>query len=230
MKREQISVQPRTVTGKKVRVLRKDGVLPANVYGKQMTSIAVQLPAKDFAELYKKVHETGLVDLTVEGKVYPVLIHNVQRHPITHDPLHADFFKVNLKEKITANIPVVMVGEAQAVTDKKGVLLQLLSELEVEALPTDLPEHIEISVEKLAEVDEQITVAEIKAPANTVITNDPAQAVFRIGELVSKEAEEQEALEAAAAEEAKAEGEAATEEASSENTPTEQTEEKPQAE
>ncbi len=166
--------------------------------------MAVELPVKEFEKTFKEVGETGLVDLKVDGKMKPVLIHNVQYDPLSHEPLHADFYQVNLKEKVKTSVPVSFVGEPQAIINKVGILLEQISELEVEALPTDLPENIEVNVEKLANVDDQITVADIKAPAGVTILSDASQVVAKIGELVTKEAAQQAAAEAAAAEAAKA--------------------------
>lgn len=187
MKREQIKVEKRTIVGRKIKSLRRDGILPANVYGKDLSSISVQLPLKSFKDLYKKVKETGLVDLEVDSQTLPVLIHNVQIDPKSQDVLHADFYKVNLLEKITSQTPLVSKGEPLAQLDKKGILLTLLSELEVEALPTDLPEKIEVDVSKLAEVNDQITVADVSVPTGVTILNEPSQVLFKIGELVQEE-------------------------------------------
>ncbi|MGH7246047.1 MAG: 50S ribosomal protein L25 [Candidatus Levyibacteriota bacterium] len=206
MKTYNLSVEKRTVLGKKVKKLRREGVLPANVYGKDMKSTAVQVTMKDFQKVYKEAGETGVVELDVVGEKRPVLIHNVQIDPISMDPVHADFFQVNLKEKVKTMVPVVITGEPKAVTDKVGLLLQTLSEVEVEALPTDLPENIEIDVTSLAAVNDQVTVADLKKPAGVEILSDGAQTVAKISELISKEAEEQAAADAAAAEAAKAEG------------------------
>ncbi len=212
MKRESLKVAKRKVLGKNVKKLRRDGLIPGNVYGKAMKSIAVELPLKDFQVVFKQVHETGLVDLMVEaGEPIPVLIHNVQLDPKSHSPLHADFFKVNLKEKITAKIPVVAIGEPKAVIDKIGLLEQPVAEIEVEALPTDLPEKIEVSVDALAEVDAQILVSDLKIAAEVTVLSEPSQVIFKIGELVTKEAEAEAAAEEAAAEAATTEGEAAAE-------------------
>src|SRR3989304_7599772 len=191
MKRENLKVDKRTVTGKKVKKLRREGILPANIYGKEFKSTSVQLPIKDFLKVFSEVHETGLVDLAYDSQTLPVLIHNVQIDPRTQTPVHADFFKVNLKEKITARVPVVAVGEAKAVLDKVGLLEQPVSELEVEALPTDLPERIEVNVEALAAVDEQILVSDIKVSDGVSVLNEPSQVVFKIVELVTKEMEAQ---------------------------------------
>lgn len=209
MKTVQLKVEPRKVLGKKVKKLRKEGVLPANVYGKDVKSESVQVPYKEFDKVYKEAGETGLVELQVDGKVRPVLIHNIQFDPVSHEPLHADFYQVNLKEKVKTMVPLSFVGEPAAVTNKVGILLEQLSEVEVEALPTDLPESIEVNVESLANVDDQTTVADIKAPAGVTLLTDAGQVVAKIGELITKEAAQQAAAEAAAAEAAKAETAAA---------------------
>lgn len=206
MKRETIKVEKRELLGKKVKKLRREGLLPANVYGKDMPSASIQLPLKDFKELYKKVHETGLVDMQYDGQILPVLIHNLAFDGKSQEVIHADFYKVNLKEKISANIPIVAVGEALAVVDKKGDLLSLLSELEVEALPTDLPEKIEVNIEGLAEVGDQITVEDLKIPGGITVLNEQSQIVFRIGEFAPEEVVEAPAAEGEA--DTTAEGEA----------------------
>lgn len=217
MKRETLAAEKRTVTGKKVKSIRKEGLTPANIYGKNFESLSIQLPVKDFEAIYSKVHETGLVDLAVGKETYPVLIHNVQRNPISHDAIHVDFYKVNLKEKVKTSIPVVSVDEAEAEKQKVGGLMQPLNEVEVEALPTDLPENIEVSVAHLAAIDDHILVSDLKVPTGVEILTAPDTTVFRIAELVSQEAEELEAEEAAEAE-AAAEEAAGTEEKAEEAT------------
>jgi len=207
--REKLSVEKRSVFGKQLKKLRREGILPANVYGKNITSTSVQLPFKDFMTVFSKVGSTGLVDLELEGKTYPVLIHNTAIHTLTRDPIHADFFIVNLKEKITAHVPLVPEGEAAAVAEKAGMLLQLLNEVEIEALPSDLPESISVDITSLAAVGDQLTVQSLKAPQGVTILNEPEQAIFRIDELVSEEALEQEAQEEAEA--AAASGDSTTE-------------------
>ncbi len=210
MKREKLAVEKRKILGKKIKNLRRDGILPANVYGKDFKSLSVQVPLKEFQKVFKEAGETGLVDLHVDSQTLPVLIHNVQTDYLgTY--LHADFYKVNLKEKVKTMVPILIIGEPKAVTEKIGLLMNILSEVEVEALPEALPENIEVNVENLALVDDQITVADIKATEGVEILTDPSQVIIKIGELVSKEAEELVAEEAAAAEEAKAEGAAPAE-------------------
>lgn len=217
MKKVTLAVEKRKVLGKKVKKLRKEGLFPANIYGKGVKSEAVQLPEKEFLKTFKEVGETGLIELQVDGQVRPVLIHNVQYDPLVKIPLHADFYQVDLKEKVKTMVPIVFVGEPAAVSSKVGMLLEQMSELEVEALPTDLPENIEVNVEHLANVDEQITVADVKAPSGVTVLSDAGQVVAKIGELITKEAAAEAAAAEAAAEAAKAESAAAAEGA----TPTE---------
>ena len=226
MKRVVLKVTPRKVLGKKVKKLRKEGLLPANIYGKNVKSQAVELPKKEFEKVFKEVGETGLLDLKHDSKVTPVLIHNVQTDYL-NNVLHADFFAVNLKEKVKTMVPLELTGEPKAVTDKLGLLMQIMSEIEVEALPEDLPEKIEIDVAFLAAVDEQITIADIKAPEGVAILTDPAQVIAKIGELITKEAKAEAAAAEAAAEAAKAQ---TAEAVAEEGAPIEGEAEVPQAE
>lgn len=206
MKKHEVKVTKRTVFGKQLKKLRREGVIPANIYGKDMESVAVQLPLKTFEDLYKEVGSSGVVEVDLDGDKRPTLIHNLQYDYVNHTPLHADFFQVNLKEKVKTTVPLHVVGEPFAVTEKLGLLLQSVNEVEVEALPTDLPEHVEVEVSQLSEVGQNVTVSDIKKLDGVEILTDPNQVVASIGELVTAEAEEQAAEEAAAAEEAGAEG------------------------
>lgn len=203
MDRPEIKAEKRTVTGRKVKSLRSKGILPANVYGKDIASTALQLPIKEFLAVYDKVGETGLVDLKVDGEVKPVLITNLHLHPVTDAPLHADFRQVDLREKIQAAIPVELVGEPPADKSGVGILVQQLNEIEVEALPANLPEKFTVDVSKLENVDDAIAVKELSVNRSkiTVITNEE-QIVVKIEPLAAEEA-------ATVAEKAPAEGEEA---------------------
>ena len=204
MKHEKLKVEKRKVLGKQVKKLRREGILPANVFGKKIKSEAVQVKTAEFAAVYKVAGETGLVDLDLDGKIIPILIQNV--HTNFRDAvLHADFYQVDLTQKVKASVPVEITGEPFAVTEKIGILMNILSEVEVEALPEELPEKIEVNVEHLKNIDDQITVADLKVPAGVAVLTDASQVVAKIAELVSKEAAEQAAEEAAAAEAAAAE-------------------------
>jgi large subunit ribosomal protein L25 len=204
MKRYKLKVEKRTVLGKQVKKLRREGVLPCNIYGKGIKSAAVQVPQTDFDTVYKEAGETGLVDVQLDEKVIPVLIHNMQKD-FRGNVLHADFFQVNLKEKVKTMVPLEIIGEPKAVTDKIGLLMNILSEVEIEALPEELPENIQVDVAHLANIDDQVTVADLKVPAGVTILTEPEQVVSKIGELITKEAAAEAAAAEAAAEAAKAE-------------------------
>jgi large subunit ribosomal protein L25 len=200
MKHPVLNAEARTILGKKVKKLRKQGLVPANIYGKALESKAIQVSFTDFQTVYKEAGETGVIDLKVDGQVHPVLVKNLQMNFKAKAPMHVDFYQVNLKEKVKAMVPIKLIGEAQAVTDKVGMLMQVLSEVEVESLPDKIPGELEIDVTPLAELGANLTVADLKLPEGVVITNEPTQPVVQIAELVVEEPP---------AEEASAEGEAA---------------------
>lgn len=149
--------------GRKVKKLRGEGVLPANIYGKKVKSLAIQIKTKDFTKVYGEAGETGMIDLSIVGEkeTRPVLIHNIQKHPVDGSLIHADLRQVILTEKVTATIPVELIGESPVETQKLGILVQQTSEIEIEALPTDLPEHFQVDVSKLANVGDTILVKDL---------------------------------------------------------------------
>ena len=177
-----LTVEKRKITGRKVKFLRRDGLLPANIYGKKVKSLAVQLGAKDFLPVLKEAGETGVVELKVVGeeKTRPVLIHNVQLHPVDGEPLHIDFYQVDLKEKVTTKVPIELIGEAPAVKEKVGILIQSLNEVEVEALPTDLPEKIEVDISDLKAIDDMVTVNKVKVSSGVKILTDEKEILVKI--------------------------------------------------
>src|SRR3989344_3575021 len=201
-----LSAKKRTILGRKVKQLRKDGLLPANVFGKKIKSQAVTIHAKEFIKIFADAGESVLVDLGLDGKKTPVLIKNVSYNPITGAPVHADLHQVDLKEKVTAHVPLEIIGESPAVKDKIGVLLKNLDELEVEALPNDLPEKIEVEISHLKAIDESVKISDLKIGSGVKILTDLELEIVKIAPLVSTEAEkmveEQAAAQAAAAAEA----------------------------
>lgn len=183
-----LTAQKRDVIGRKVKTLRREGILPANIYGKKIKSHAVSVPLKEFLHIYEKAGETGLVDLKVDSEVRPVLITNVQLHPMSDMPLHADFRQVDLKEKVTATVPIELIGESPAEKSGIGILVQQLSEVEVEALPTNLPEKLVIDVSKLENIDDAVTVAQIAVDREKVALQvENEQIVAKIEPLAKEE-------------------------------------------
>lgn len=191
-----LNAEVRTITGKKVKQLRKQGLLPTSLYGQEMTPMSLQIVAKELMSIFDHVGESGLVDLNVDGKTMPILFRNPQYHPVTGLLIHIDCYKVNLKEKISAFVPVEFVGESAAVKSGK-VLVEVVNEVEVEALPADLPEKIEVDLAKLETIESVITIADLVVDRTKIeIKNDPEQVVVKTDEpKVEEEAPAEESTE-----------------------------------
>lgn len=223
MKKYTLKGQKRTVVGRKVKTLRAQGLLPATVYGSKVKSVSLTVAQDAFLSVYKQAGETGLIELSIDKDIRPVLVHTVQVHPVTNNPLHIEFHQVDLKEKVHAKVPVELTGECPAVAQKLGVLLTILDEIEVEALPAELPEHITVDVSKLLEVNQELTVEKLSVPAGVTVLTEKGLTVVKVGPLVTREAEAQAQAEEAAAAQAAATTEAAA--APAEGTPAEKPQE-----
>jgi large subunit ribosomal protein L25 len=177
----QLKADKREVFGKKVKSLRAKGLLPGNVFGKKIDSYAVQISYDDFSKVYKEAGETSLIELVVAGKKHPVLITNIQLHPVSGLPLHIDFHEVDLKEKVAASIPVEIVGESPVEKSGLGTVVLQLDEIEVQALPMDLPEKFEIDASHLTEVDQAVYVKDLNYDKNKIeIETDQDQIVAKV--------------------------------------------------
>jgi large subunit ribosomal protein L25 len=198
--RQVLELERREVVGKKVARLRRSGVLPATVYGKGVGPFSVQVNARTFSDLYRKVGRTALVDLKIPGqKTHAAFIHAVQRHPVTRDIIHADFRVVDLRTEITVDVPVHLVGESELVRRGDAIFNQALTTIALRALPTDLPPHIEVDVSGLDSFDKSIHVRDLTPPEKTTFATDEDELVVSLTPARATEEEE-----AAAAEEATA--------------------------
>jgi large subunit ribosomal protein L25 len=189
----QLTVEPRTVTGKRVRALRRQGIVPGVIYGHGVGSISVQVQERVLDRFLAQVRGASLVSVLVDGEegARPAIVRAVQRHPITRRVQHFDLMQVALTEKIAVEVPVVLVGEAPAASGVSvvvggaeqvipAVILQHLSVVEVEALPADIPAAIEVDISGLRSLHDVIRVADIRVPAGVVITNPPEQVVASV--------------------------------------------------
>lgn len=214
MDRLSLVAEERKVLGKKVKNLRKDGILPAHVFGKGVEGEVVSVKASDFLKVFKIAGETGLIDLKIGAeKVRPVLIREVSYDPVSDDLIHIDFYQVNLSEKVKVSVPIVQVGDQpESVHLGETIVLQTLNEVEVEALPTDLPEKIEVDISSLKQVNDAVTVSGLSVDTSKITVHaDPEEIVVKLAPAVS--AETQALLEEQAAEQAAQAAEAATEQA-----------------
>lgn len=157
----QLNAKKRQEFGKENRKLRRERSIPGVVFGKGLDSIPITLNVNDFVKVYTTAGETNLVDLKIDGSIEKVLIKEVQFHPVSSSILHVNFHKVNLKEKVTASIPVEIEGEEENALVKSGeaLVFAVFNEIEIEALPTDLPDAFIVNVKDLAEIGAGITIA-----------------------------------------------------------------------
>ncbi len=201
-----LKAEPRTVTGRRrVRRLRKTGLIPAVLYGPDVQPRNLQVRAQDVERLLRIGATTQLVDLEIAGDSEPVkvLIREVQRHPVKHTLLHVDLVQVSLREKLEVEVPVVLVGESPAVAAGLGSVNLVLDTIAVQCLPTDIPAHIEVDLSQLTAEHDVIRAGEIPLPENVELVEDPEAAVVVLEYVTEEAAEEEE--EAVAAEEAEPE-------------------------
>lgn len=207
--RPRLAATSRTVTGKAVSRLRREGLLPAVVFGHGTTSEAVTLDAHAFDQLRRHVGASTLVDLSVDGqKARPVILHGIQVHKVTHRPLHVDLFAVRMTEELTVDVQLVGDGVAPAL-EAGGTLVHPTSSVKVRALPGDLPEVLHYDLSPLTSYDVVITAADLIAPHGVTIQADPTEVIARVLAPRVEEAPtavEAPAVEAPAVEEAPAEG------------------------
>jgi large subunit ribosomal protein L25 len=150
----------------KTQELRKNGKVPAVLYGPGVKNISLEVDMKDFDKVYREAGESSLIGLTVDSKKYSVLIHDMETDPFSQNILHIDFYQPKLDEEITAAIPLIFEGEAFAVKDLGGTLVKNIHELEVKALPQNLPHEIKVSLERLKTFEDTITVNDLELPEN----------------------------------------------------------------
>lgn len=176
------AAEPRMLLGKAVARLRRDGVMPANIYGRGLPSTAVQLASRDVRTL---LHDHGLntlINLQVqgEGQPRPVVVRTVQRHPVSHQLEHVDFYQVDLARPIQGPVPIVLNGEAPAVQTYRGLLLQSQETVVLEALPAQMPTHLEVSVAGMRAPDATLTAGDIPLPAGVTLITPPDVVVAQI--------------------------------------------------
>lgn len=209
MDRIPLKAQERQILGKKVKQLRHDGFIPAHVFGKKLETEHVSVKAIEFLKVFHQAGETGLIDLKIGAeKIRPVLVRGVQHDPVKEGLLHIDFYQVNLAEKVVVPVPIILVGEEQEIVHTgEAVVIQPLSEIEVEALPGNLPENIEVDTSILKAIGDAILVSGLKIPADVTVLADPEAVVAKLDSAVTEEMKqllEEQAAETAAVVEAEA--------------------------
>ncbi len=187
-----LDAQARTITGKKVSQLRRDGLVPAVVYGSKIDAFNVQIPYRELQSTLLKAGGTNLISVVVDGNATPVLAREVQRSVLRGEILHVDFLAVDMTQTIRAEVPVHIVGEAPAVKNGLGVMVQLANTLIIEALPADLIDRVNVDVTKLKAVNDDIHVSDLDLGGKVTIIGEDDEMLVRITMEIEEEEEEEE--------------------------------------
>lgn len=177
-----LAARPRSIVGKHVKQLRREGRLPANVYGKGLDSTAIDLDAREFTRSIKITGVRHLFDLTIDGESAsrPVVVRGLTRFGGTGDPLHVDFYQVDVTKPIQANVALRLIGVAPAVHDLAGTLVQNVEHVSVRCYPLEIPDVIEADATKLTGFDVSLTIGDIVPPANVTLLSDPSVVVASV--------------------------------------------------
>lgn len=193
-----LHAKQRTVIGRQVKALRREGLLPAVLYGTGIEPIPLELEVPEAKKVLTRLGSSTLVSLKVGRKTHQVLVREIQRDVIRWDMIHVDFLKVAMDEVIRTSVPIELVGEAPAIRELGGVLVSGLAEIEVEALPADLPDRMMVDLEILAEIDDTITVGDLSfgkgVEVLTGLNEVLARVIYQVEEEIEEEVVEEEIL------------------------------------
>lgn len=172
----------------KANKIRSTGFIPAVVYGNEVKNINIALDKTEFMHIFRHAGTSNLIDLNIADKdKFKTLIHDTQTDPIHNEIIHVDFYKVNMKEKITTEIPLKFVGDSKAVIEMEGSLITPKDSIEVECLPSDLISEVEVDVSILDDFEKDIRISDLKLPQNIDVLDDPEDVVASVEEPRSEE-------------------------------------------
>jgi len=173
----ELKAKVREVLGRKVKTLRKKGIIPAVVYGLKAKSIPLEIDYSEFEKVYKEAGESTVIKLKTGKESKNVLIYDVAMDSVSDKFIHVDFYEVRMDKPITAAVPLVFEGEAPAVKNLEGVLVKNITEIEVEALPANLPHEIKVDISVLKTFDDLIHIKDLKIPDGVKISINPDEIV-----------------------------------------------------
>jgi large subunit ribosomal protein L25 len=212
MENIQLNAKTRKKLGRNAKKLRREGVVPAILYGHKIKNINIKVDERDFEEVFKKAGESTLIDLKIisqdgKGEVRKVLVHGAQRDPVKGNFLHIDFYQVKMTEKITTEVVLNFVGESLAVKNFGGILIKNSDKIQIECLPQDLIRDIEVDVSKIENLEESICVKDLSVPKSVNILANPEEQVATVipPSVQEEEEKEEEERKAEDVEEVKAE-------------------------
>jgi len=192
----ELTAEKRAVLGKQVKQLRWQGWVPGVMYGHGFDPVPLQFEARSLGRVLSSVGGSQLIRIMVKGQKQPemALVREVQRDCIRGTLLHVDFYRVMMTERLTAEVPLVIVGESPVVEQKEGILLHGISTIEVECLPGDLVDVIEVDLSDLVEVDQALHVRDLAVPAGIEVLTDPDEVIVHLVPLEAEEEEEEEEI------------------------------------
>lgn len=192
-----LSAKIRKEFGKNTKSIKNAERIPAVVYGPGVKNFSLDVDYKDFQKVFKAAGESSLIELNVEGEKEkkPVLIHEIQKDAVSDKIIHVDFFQASLKEEVEASVPLVFEGVAPAEKDLGGTLVKNITEVEVKALPQNLPHEIKVSVEGLKTFEDQILIKDLVLPANVKVMKKPEEIIASVAKVENVEEELEKPLE-----------------------------------
>ncbi|MEA3325988.1 MAG: 50S ribosomal protein L25 [Chloroflexota bacterium] len=191
-----LEAQKRTIKGKQVRQLRRQGFLPGIIYGRigkeRIEPVLIQLDLKESSKTINKLTGSSLITLHVEGEDYPVVLREAQKDIIYGTLRHVDFMAVSLTDKLQTAVPIELIGQSPAEINMSAVVVTGVSELEIECLPQDMPERIEVDASVLVDMESVIYVKDLLLPDNIEVLTDPDELIAGVTYVTIEEEEEQE--------------------------------------
>lgn len=176
-----LTAKPREIVGKKVRTLRREGFLPAELYGHGQKNLHLSVAAKEFNKVFKEAGENTVVTLVLDAKDRrSVLVNDVQKNYLTGEIDHVDFYQVRMDEKLKAKVPLEFDGISPAAKEKGGIVAKAMSEIEVEALPNDLPHRLTVDLGLLDDLNKTIYVRDLAVPKGVTILIDAETAIVSV--------------------------------------------------
>ncbi|TSC82426.1 MAG: large subunit ribosomal protein L25 [Parcubacteria group bacterium Gr01-1014_19] len=157
----ELAVQKREKFGKATNALRRSGLIPAELYGRGVANVHLAIPAKELRKVLKQSGENTMVNVVIDGKTHPVMIHELAHDPVTDEVTNVDLYQVRLDEKIKVRVPVEFIGESQAIKEKNGLLVKAMQELEIEALPTNIPRSVSADISKIVDIGQSVYVKDL---------------------------------------------------------------------
>ena len=169
-----LSAKIRKDLGKKTETLRKKGILPAVLYGPKIKNLNLEIDLKEFEKIFEVAGESSLISLSINGKKpkFLVLIHQIQKDPLTDKPIHVDFYQPLLEEEIEVAVPIILEGSSPAVKELGGTLVKNISEIKVKAKPQNLPHEIKIDISRLKTFEDNIKILDLKLPEEVKILGE----------------------------------------------------------